>query len=627
MKKILLTTLILLSAQPGFAAGTKLEEKVRNQFERMFFTEQYVLDLKVSKGDSGKSEAQSAPIDEENLPGLGFTGTKFSDLLEEGPVVADPDALRFDPRNRVEALVVLDETVSETRAELAYEVLRRLASSVAPEQNIRIDIQRQKILKTQPPALRVAPLKAEDSEPLKEPEKQEDLPEANPQASQNKGDGDRAPTALEWFAKNQDLSLRILALAWSALASLLAVYILLKRIFFKDTLPKESENRSRAQNSNPVSDSPNSSQSNGSNKKATREELYSKDEATLRFIQQMSQEISNAPKKVAKLISKWVETSEENVRYAALVMKNCDISTIEAVCANMHPGEINLIFSQQLDSFDPFSEENIRVLDILKGELAVLAATPAEKEKQDPMEFTKTLSDEELSRILIDEPPAIIAKIAALVKPHRIQKLFTQLPGDVLAKVFDEMANMAPITPEAASGLELKLRYKLDVVESHLVKREDRSKIISQALAVVKDPGRQLALSIKLLNTDEKLFDEVRTEILLPADLNKFSLKLVKLITQYIDADTLGTSLSGMRLSFKQLEGQLPSAYLAVFLEKLQIEVSKDLREKAWNKVRSEVKHLLRSGLITERELALSKLSKDELKSLLQNQDTKRSAA
>ncbi|MCX6117814.1 MAG: hypothetical protein NT027_09745, partial [Proteobacteria bacterium] len=243
-----------------------------------------------------------------------------------------------------------------------------------------------------------------------------------------------------------------------------------------------------------VGDQNSNANSTTDSKNGTKEFQYSKKEALFQSIREVGDEAKEQPKKVARILARWVMQSPELTRSAALFVKNCDIKTVEAVCKSMHPSDLEKIIAIQIDEFDPLGDENQRVIDRMRSDLAVLASEHLIKERPDPLNFLKVLSDEDIKSMLEDEDASTIAMVATQVPAHRMQKLYDQLSTEAMTVIIAQVSTLRNTTIEDFESIRDRLNSKAEKLATNLFTDKDRSNSLLQMIAGVKSPTLQVSL-------------------------------------------------------------------------------------------------------------------------------------
>ncbi|MEI8027152.1 MAG: hypothetical protein WCI18_12470, partial [Pseudomonadota bacterium] len=392
-----------------------VEQQIRSKLDRILNPEEYVIDIKVTPSTpSGASQSADGM-----LPGLQVLGDKTQ--LNGGSYPA------VDLGGAAELLIVFDKKVSKERTSVARDLASRILDHEGLKTQVKLTTIQKDISKIPPPP--VLP-----PEPAKE------------------------PPLLEQLIQQKELLTKAMIALWGALVSLIAVYFIVRRL----ALGGASAADSRSGSTSGGDSKPQSSQESFSNKSdqggtrsgaKTREELYSKDERFLQSIKETTEEAKENPKKIARILSRWVSASDEAVREAALFLRNCEIKTMEAISSAMHPSELEKIIETKIEDFEPFGAENQRSVERMRSDLAVLASEAILKDRPDPLQFLKRLSDTDLSAVLQGEPQAYVALIATQVPAHRLLKFYETLSPLDIEGVLENFARLSNVSTTELEAL------------------------------------------------------------------------------------------------------------------------------------------------------------------------------
>lgn len=552
------------------AAGNDLlEAKIRKQLERLFFAEQFFLDVSVDVGTTA---------DEKPLPGL---------TVGQGSL------------SQTSILLVLDVSISNERLKIAQEMIARQVAGEGLSDKVQVAVRKESVMKVPPKELApLAPQAPEAAPPVaKSPEAKE---AENPDM-----------TIYEFIETKRDLATRVLVVLWSALASLVAIYALLSRIGRKDS---GQARVGEAAKDSSTAGSANSSQANTPVSRAalTKEEIYSKDSALHKLAQELVEEAGRAPDKIAGVITRWLENSEENVRFANMFLKNCDMKTVEAVCKHLHPSDAAIVVSKDTGDFDPFSEENRKVLGLMRGEIARLAANQSVKTKPEPLLFLRQITDDQLRKVLEGESHQLVAMVATQIPVHRLARYFESILVDDCKKILEMVVELNDVVEEDFVAIKAKLTEKFRGLSDVLV--DDESKVLTarQLLSSVGLASKQLALAGDLLASHPDTYQQIRKQILLVSDLAWLPPRSAKIFYQSIDGETLAAAVGESMFDKQHLLELMPEAIKESYLRASQIEKSDAERIDSWRRIQSVFESLIGSGLVSPNEINVAKAKSDE---------------
>ena len=575
MQKISFIILALMAIPSGLSrAQTEgkevLEQKLQSKLDRILTAEEYLIDLKITPDGL----AANAPA-EKFLPGLQVLG----------PVAdADGDSSRsIMLGGRADLLLILDKNVSAERSKVAEAIVSRTIEAEGLKQQVKFSSQRRDIKKTK------------------------ELPVLPPPA--------RQPSLFEQMIQEKDLVSRALLIFWGGLVSLMAIYFVLRRFLLsvdhKNDAPY-SQSMAPAAPGQGLSSSELAKPSANKAEK-TREELYSRQEANLNSIKEITEESKTQPKKTAKILSRWVSQSEDLSGAAALYLRNCDIKTVELICQAMHPSDLEKIIANKIEDFEPFGVENQRVIERMRADLAVLASEVVLRERPDPLNFLRRLSDEEIRNLLEGETEETIALVASQIPAHRLQKFYDSASSVSIKAIVSKLSSLRTASVGDFESLQALLSHKIQILSSNLVTEKDLAVSIQATIASIGSPSLQCELVEKLRSENPRVYEKVRPTVFLPTDLRFLPRSAKTFLVQSIDADTLGLALSGFSISFEALLDGLPLAYQSVFEDTQKRTSEKISVVNAWKKVSVTLHELTTAGLISKNDIALSIRRAEEL--------------
>jgi hypothetical protein len=545
---------------PNTLGKDYLEQRIIEKLDRVLNPEEYVLDLKVVPSLSGAKNAPAGEL----LPGLeaiGAIGKKAVPAVSLG--------------GSAELLIIFDKKVSKERTLVARDLALRIIEAEGLKNDIKLSTGQKDINKTIPPPV------------PKEPE--------------------RVPSLFDQLVHEKDLVTRALIALWAAIVSLIAIYFVVRRVVLgnpatshqplersQNVAPAHAEMKAPVDDQGLVRPRVNAK---------TRAELFSKDEHLMSSIKETTEEGKENPKKIARILSRWVSAGDETTREAALFLRNCEIKTMELICNSMHPSELEKMVQVKIDDFEPFGPENLKAVERMRSDLAILASETILKEKPDPLNFMKRLSDLDLCHLLMNEPLETVAMIATQVPAHRMLRYYETLSPSDMKLV---MQHFSKISSVSATDLESIVKYfkeKVEVITGNLLSEKDREAAIWQMIHSIPSPKAQLELALKLAQDNAELYTKIRPSLLLATDFNFVQARIKSLITQTIDADTLGIALSELDNDFSELLDGTPIPYQSVFKDMANKAHDATLINRSWKQVSASFSDLTTSGLITKAEI------------------------
>jgi len=558
-----LSSLTLGQSLPLTRGRDYVEEQIRLKLDRILNPEEYVLDIKVTPSTPSGSSLSSDGL----LPGLQVLGPKTQLIGEAYPTV--------DLGGSAELLIIFDKKVSKERTAVARDLAARIIDNEGLKNQVKLTTSQKDISKIPTPPV-IPP------EPAKE------------------------PPLLEQLIQQKDLLTKAMIALWGALVSLIAVYFIVRRLALGGASAAESRTGEafHGDGKPQASHDANSNKSDQARSGArTRDELYSKDERFLQSIKETTDEAKLNPNKIARILSRWVSANDDTVREAALFLRNCEIKTMEAISSAMHPSELEKIIDTKIEDFEPFGTENQRSVERMRSDLAVLASEAILKDRPDPLQFLKRLSDTDLSSVLQGESLTHVALIATQVPAHRLLKFYETLTPSDIEQVLHHFARLSNVSVSELEALVPYFENKVEVISGNLLTDKDRESAVHQMISSVPSPQAQCELTKKLAKENPQLYQRIRPSLLLATDFRFIPMRMKSMITQTIDASTLGTSLSDFEESFEELLDGTPLPYQSVFRDSKNKKYETYIVSRSWKSVTASFQQLLSSGLISKTEV------------------------
>ena len=574
----MLLAFLCFGARAG-AAQTFDEAEIRRQLDRVMFPEQYV--ISVSDRSSGQRRLNAWTG---NLPGLNIGGA-FQLQGAGGAAGQDRAAVGGDA---IDVLLVIDSGVSRERVELARELVTRIAESAGVTNQMRLNLRQDRILRQPPPELMTLPRR--DAPPA-EAAPQESAP-AEPKGTQ---------TLYDFVENKRDLALRSLLVLWTAIASLLAIGLLIARrnrmnvdIGGEGGLGSAPSGRRGAP-------------SDDNQKSSTKARLAEQDAIAQRgLVQKYSAEIveqaAKQPSKVALVLSDWIDGSDEGARRAAILLRNCDVVTVEAISQHLHPSDVDKMGSQKIEDFDVYGSDNRAVLEQMREALSRLAANKRIVDRPDPLAILKNVSDTNLAKVLQGEDLASVAAVSVHIPTHRLQKYFSGLSDEQHRLLVAAMSKISTVDVPTLSLIADRLKSR--IVHSDQVVIDEEGVVVAtrKLIKATKNPKRQMLLAAEVFRLKPNMHKLIRQEYDLACDLMFFAQRPMRVFLQSVDAEKLGTVFGALALPVDAWIAEMPEAMAAAFQDALKREADLAGVEAAWASVQSTLHELMLAGLITNQE-------------------------
>ena len=603
---MLLMPFMLMFSSGAALAGTGVfsDQELRKQLDRLLYSEQYLLDVSYVSADGKSTSGTDAPF-----PGLAFIG-RMGGALDAARAGDSAAAEVVRSGGIVDVLLVIDSGVSAERAALAREVVVRLADAAKIKNGMRLNLRRESMLRKPPPELLPAAQKAEAEKAA-----------AKEKAGTPAADADDQKPARSFFdfiENRRDLALRTLFVIWAAVASLIALLIMISR---RSKVPTDSLHGGQQAASQSQSGKSGDASGDSNSRESSRAKLAEHDALANRVaVQKLAAEIveqaAKQPKKVSNVLAEWIGKSMDSARQAAILLRNCDVVTIENVCQHLHPSDIDKMMDQKTDEVEPFSSENRMVLEAMRTALARLAANKKFVDRPDPLEILKTVSDESLAKILSQQDLNSVAVVSAQIPAHRLQKYFSQLSEKDHQQLMAAILHLDAVKLEDLNKIAERFKGQLEALNEVLIDEHTIQDATKRVILATKDPRRQLSLAAGLHLLKPAIFKAIRSDVDLIIDLMFLGPRPMKVFLQSVDGEQLGAAISSVgldRADIMRWADSMPSALNAAFLDSLgkthdQVEV-----EKGWRSVRHNLIDLVANGLITRAECNYAKAQADDL--------------
>jgi hypothetical protein len=586
-RKILLWIILgILSTTRGVAQEV-VEREIRRQLDRLFYSEQYILDFKRLAMPAGQVQG----LNDEPLPGLSIIPSESPSGVETKNGTRKPEAVG---KMEMDILVIFDTSVTAVRQQIAEEVIKRHLKAIGVEKKSNLEFRRQPILKVMPKDL-VPPSARGDSNPAPSAPASTLNPMNNPEGKQN---------FWEFIEHKKELASKVLVALWTAVASLVALFVFLTRLRSPAAVKEISPQSERP----PTVESPALGPAKNALKK---DELFSADENTVRQIHEIVQESQNAPHKVATILGRWLEVSDDKAKYGSFFLKNCDIKTTEAICKHLHPSDIDRLVSRNIGDFDPFSDENRRTIQFMRNDLAIMAAQQTFKEKAQPLLFLRTVPDEDLVKTLEKCTLHELAMVATLLPAHRIARVIEHHGSINYAMLLSEVSKLGELSPEHFEPLKKKLQDQIEQLSTIVVSKDEKIGAIKQILNQIKDPHLQ-SLSAQVTYAENlEYYTACRPYLTLYLDLLHLPLRALKIFLRSIDGEALGVILSQTDHPLDELMELMPEAIRQQFQDSVKLIHSPQAKADAWKNLVANFDDLKLSGLITPADLQAARAKTD----------------
>ena len=337
-------------------------------------------------------------------------------------------------------------------------------------------------------------------------------------------------------------------------------------------------------------------------------------------VQKLASEIvdqaSKQPAKVASVLSEWIGKSVESAWQAAILLRNCDVVTIENVCQHLHPSDIDKMMDQKTNDIEPFSSENRMVLEQMRTALARLAANKKFVDRPDPLAMLKTVSDDSLAKMLSNEDLNSVAVVSAQIPAHRLQKYFSKLSEKDHQQLLAAILNLGSVKLEDLNVIAARFKGHLEQLNEVLIDENTIQDATKRVILSTKDPRRQLSLAAGLQILKPEIYQAIRGDVDLVVDLMYLGPRPMKVFMQSVDGENLGAAFGSIGLDRAEIvrwADTMPAALNAAFLDSIAKTHDHVEVENGWRSVRHNLADLVANGLITRAECNYAKTQADTM--------------
>lgn len=569
------------STSPHDSTPTELlQSQIRAELSQFLFPEQYVMSV-IERSSNGGVDV---------LPGLpsssGVTG--------------------------IDILLVLDTGVSDAKAELARAIIERIGGD-----QVALQLASAPVLKTTPPAIldeirlknTVYPQNQQSQDPplLNELEGPRD---GEPQpAEQAPPRIESPPTLFELIQASPRFSVYVLAVLWAAVASMLGLAYLLKRLF---NTPDQTPSRTAVKPQiAPKLEGPHEGLAR-KHRDTANFGPASLEEKVRKQDQSISQEESHErvpPHLIARVLSKWVSESSHGLLRAQQYFKSLSLKEIESVGSMMHKDDIRIL-SQSITSDlikDLDASEQYLLERHMRAELSLVNTQEGSAQSHSPLDFLSTLDSSTLSTIISSESDYHIAVICTQLPAQRLQFLLSFMDEVRLASILSMIHELQNLKLEDVIPLAERLRSNLAAVESSLLRPDMQIDSAARMLDGIADLSKRSRIAGYYFASSSSDSDAVHRRVLLLSDVAFLSPQCLRALAQTMESQTLAYCFSTDPDLGDITAARLPAAYGQMFRETLKSEPSRSSQLEAWSELSKAIRNLSDSGVIDERDIQRAK--------------------
>ena len=541
----------------------QLEVQFRSELSQFLYPEQFVLSVIERTDTGGTAGSQEQDI----LPGLGRAAADTS----------------------YDVLLVLDASVSESKAGLARGIIERLGGN-----KVTVQVASAPVLKVMPPQMleesRLKNSIYSQPQPGSQRESQENLRqdperrfEGDPFANQAPGQSPSAPqpSLFQLVQESPNFALKSLAVLWAAGASLVGLIFLLRKLVERNAasaVPPSHAAPSFAPQSlvppslgNPWAGRP-SEITRDSELGAARDggAALSKSNGSLGF-----EAHRPAPERVAKVLTNWIAESESSLDLARRYFRSLNLQEVETISALMHPGDVERLHGAPLAAADHTDEETeqLQLNSRMRLELSKLSARRSQTESDGPLDFLNELDERLLARLLEPENDHDIAAVCTQLAAHRLKFLLVQLPEERLASILASIQGIGQLKAEDLNPLVQRLQSRRDMFEAALVRPEELLSSSVHVLEVIQDLGKRMRVAARYFSASKsEHVAELHSKVLLLSDIAFLSKSGLRSLAQVIDVQIFAQCFSSDHELGRRVAQSLPAAYGEMFLAEMSLE-------------------------------------------------------
>lgn len=304
----------------------------------------------------------------------------------------------------------------------------------------------------------------------------------------------------------------------------------------------------------------------GGKKALSKDQLYSKDSALYGRIQEIVLQAKNHPERIVRLLTNWIQSGEVGIRNAGIFIHNFDMQTTEQVLAKMLASDVNYLKDQIDTDFDPFSDENNRVIMQARQDLMKIVAEFSKSEKQNDFQFINELEQHMLVEVLKDEPPQVLALFSTVVPAHRLAEILRKQTPEHEKEFIESLCEMKTISSAHIAETTERLKKKIAVCKQMPFTEDEKAQTFINLLKNIKsDKHRNLILD-EISEKAPDIQKRVRDNTFLFQDVLHLSDRATKILTQELDPTYVARAFSRESVEAKEkIRSVLPKASLEIF--------------------------------------------------------------
>lgn len=304
----------------------------------------------------------------------------------------------------------------------------------------------------------------------------------------------------------------------------------------------------------------------GGKKALSKDQLYSKDSALYGRIQEIVLQAKSHPERIVRLLTNWIQSGEVGIRNAGIFIHNFDMQTTEQVLAKMLASDVNYLKDQIDTDFDPFSDENNRVIMQARQDLMKIVAEFSKSEKQNDFQFINELEQHMLVEVLKDEPPQVLALFSTVVPAHRLAEILKKQSPEHEREFIESLCEMKAVSSTQITETTDRLKKKIAVCKQMPFTEDEKAQTFINLLKNIKsDKHRNLILN-EISEKAPDIQKRVRDNTFLFQDVIHLSDRATKILMQELDPAYVARAFSRESAEAKEkVRLVLPKSSLEIF--------------------------------------------------------------
>lgn len=275
-----------------------------------------------------------------------------------------------------------------------------------------------------------------------------------------------------------------------------------------------------------------------------RDELYSKDTALHGRIQEVVAQAKQHPHRFVMLLTHWLQSGEVGIRSAAILLHNLDMVTTERILERMLASDIDYLQAYMDLEFDPFSEENTRVIMQARQDLMKIVAQTSGKEVENSLGFVQALDQDVLAEMLADESAKTIAYLSHALPAHRLSEVIGKFDEKKQKQFVTELCKFRLISDEEVTAINHRLSEKAMIFKKMIFTEAEKAKTFTNIVKNLKTEQAKLEFLEEIKVQSSAIQQQVRNSVFLFEDVTRLSERALKMLLAEEDAILVARAFS-----------------------------------------------------------------------------------